>query len=362
MLLVLVGSTLDAGATSIYELNSDLSFKFVRLLDDSSGSNHLVNVSWALLSDTVMFSTNETLGSVQMHRVLKENCNVSFEFCSSVSSAGRDTTHLALSPRGDLLVASNYSSGSLTVFNININVCTLEDHVQLVNHNVPNSGVTAHAHQFVFNGEVAYSCDLGNDLIYTYSISAAGQPLNLIGEYRVPEGSGPRHLVVSNSGMWAYVLMELSSEVLPVRIDQASRQLTDDDVMGLFSMLPDDQNCESMSGAAILLSADDRYLYVSNRDIGSGSSDRSSISVFAISSDGSSLTLKQTASSRGRHPRHMIMLETIDNGAVLLVANRDSQNFAAFPINAESGLLLEEAAVISHADGQSRDPGFLLRL
>jgi len=379
MVLVIVGSTRSTGATGLYKLNEDNSLDFLKVLD-SDGSEDSTNASWINFASSgtdeakFMFSTNETRGSIQIHKISRTGDDVSLRLHSCLPSGGSGTTHLALQNTGEaesILVASNYDSGSVSVFSVDFSKLPLMAPVQLIDQNVPSSQRQSHAHQCVVHGDVAYVCDLGNDAVYTYSISRGPQPLCIIGELKLPAGCGPRHLTVHQEGSHAYVLNELSSEVAVARIDPATFALVRDEECDpsradMLSTLPSGASSVDMAAAAILLSDDGRFLYTSNRDVSSSAAldpftDRSSVSVFAVSSDGSGLRLVQTVGSGGSHPRHMALLRTPTTGSALLVANRDSQSFAVFPVDEQTGMLVESRAVISLADPRCPDPGFVVQ-
>lgn len=379
MVHIIVGSTRSSGATGLYELKEDNSLDFVKVLD-GGGSEDSTNASWIVVSsststdDKYMFSTNETRGSVQVHKLNISGDDITIQLHSSTPSGGMGTTHIALQntkEAGPVLISSSYDSGSVSVFTVDFDLLTLDGPVQLIDQNVPSSQSQSHAHQCVIHRNVAYVCDLGNDIVYSYSISTAPQRLSVIGELKLPPGSGPRHLAISRGGSCAYILNELSSEVTVARIDPLTSALAFDgcnDVprAGMLSALPAGESAVDMAAAAILLSADGRFLYTSNRDISRSaatdpSTDRSSISVFAVSGDEASLRLVQTVRARGSHPRHMALLRTAA-GSVLLVANRTSQSFAVFPVDEETGVLAEDRVVVSPADPRCPDPGFVIHI
>lgn len=379
MVLVIVGSTRSTGVTGLYKLNEDHSLDFVDILD-VDGLEDSTNASWIHLASSgtaeykFMFSTNETRGSIQLHKIASAGDDVTLRLQFSSPSGGSGTTHLALQnteEAGTVLIASNYDSGSVSIFRLDFSELSLDGPVQLIDQNVPSSQSQSHAHQCVIHGNVAYVCDLGNNAVYTYSISRGPQPLCVIGELKLPAGCGPRHLAVGHGGSHAYILNELSSQVVVARIDPATSALVrvdgcDPPSSDMVSTLPTGASAADMAAAAILLSADGHFLYTSNRDVSSSaasnpSTDRSSISVFAVSSDGASVRLVQTVGSGGRHPRHMALMQTPTGGSVLLVANRDSQSFAVFPVNEQTGLLVEHRVVISSADPRCPDPGFVIQ-
>lgn len=406
MVFIIVGSTSSTGRTGLYDLKEDNSLIFLKALGCEDWTNATWMVPFQNEIQAVILSTDEAKGVVRVHEVIWEESSVDVKLRSSVISGGKGTTHLTLvRSTGEralsALIASNYDSGSVSVLKLNLPTAVLQSPSQIIDHNLHRRALPAHAHQCVISNGVAHVCDLGHDKIYSYAMSTVctDHILSLQGEYCLPAGSGPRHLVVDRAGAWAYVLNELSSTVAAVRVHPdtyllASSDIDSDDISRgtdssrfIFSTLPMGVSPTDMAGAAILLSDDGRFLYVSNRDVSPDTasdlaSDRSSISVFAIGDNGSSLQLIQTASARGRHPRHMTFVthtktnagmvanvesvgeltETVQTQQVLLVANKDSQNFAVFPLDARTGQLLEGDAVVSACDPLCRFPGFVMPL
>jgi 6-phosphogluconolactonase (cycloisomerase 2 family) len=481
----LVGSTNATTFLSLWRLNDDNEMVFIRTYEEVGCA---ANASWILQSAQNIICTNESRSLVSTFSWSLEN----IALISSVSAEGADTTHLAHLPSTNLLIASNYSSGSVTIMHINNDGFVSIPHT-IMSFNEGPDDAPSHAHQCVLHtlrpgdptSTVAYICDLGKDVVYTYTIeyipmaTVGDQPtdssssvpdlpvLQQLGEWRGRPGSGPRHLVLvrgcgrgcgtrnstiiitptattssssssSSSGAqarWACVLNELDCTVSVAALDHATGCLllpppppppsphpdvsakTDEKenesgrrgVCCVYSTLPGgfkngdrgasdgpaeqvgggggggggcDESWRDMFAAEILLSEDERFLYVSNRDCRVGGSeaapDRSSISVFRLEieeKDGEGeeegahslpqlhLHLMQTVSSRGRHPRHMCLTR---GGRCLLVANRDGHTFAAFPLDPTTGLLSDGAGAVTvtqiDPDLQCRDPGFLLEM
>lgn len=71
---------------------------------------------------------------------------------------------------------------------------------------------------------VFYLPDLGEDLLRLYKIGENGAVSNLT-TYQQPYGSGPRHLAITASGQYMYLLHELSANIRPYKIDLGSGKL-----------------------------------------------------------------------------------------------------------------------------------------
>ncbi len=71
---------------------------------------------------------------------------------------------------------------------------------------------------------VMYLPDLGEDKLHLYNIGTNGSLTNLT-TYQQPYGSGPRHLAITASGKYMYLLHELSTDIRPYKIDQSTGEL-----------------------------------------------------------------------------------------------------------------------------------------
>ena len=157
------------------------------------------------------------------------------------------------------------------------------------------------------DGRFLCVCDLGRDRIELLT-----RGLEPVSSTEAPAGSGPRHLVFSADGCYAYCSAELSSAVCV--FSYAEGRLT---FLHSVSTLPEDCLVES-AAAAIHLSEDGERLYVSNRG-------HDSIAVFAV--NGAGLTLLGHIPSFGRSPRDFALA-----GEYLLCANEFSDNVQVFSL------------------------------
>jgi 6-phosphogluconolactonase len=89
--------------------------------------------------------------------------------------------------------------------------------------------------------------------------------------------------------------------------------------------------------AELLISADGRYLYGSNRG-------DNTVAVFAIAADGLSVELVQTIGSGGDGPRHLAFG---NDGARLYAANERSDAIATFVIDTDDGTLIADGAPVT---------------
>lgn len=149
------------------------------------------------------------------------------------------------------------------------------------------------------------------------------------GSIDFPPGSGPRHGVFDHRGRWLYVVTQFSHEVYAFQVEDAGFRQE-----GAYPIF-ENAGLPGAETAAVRLSPDGRFLYVSTRGA-------NVLTVFALN-DGD-LTRLQQVSCRGDHPRDFVLSS---DGRFLLVLNRDSDNLVSFQLDRESGLI---GAAVSEAE------------
>lgn len=138
-------------------------------------------------------------------------------------------------------------------------------------------------------GEYLCINDLGTDCIYVCDLD-----LKEVSRGKVPAGHGPRHLVFSPDGRFAYCANEMGSSVSVFAWTPGKLTLLD-----TVSALPEGENCPS-SGSAIRLSADGKTLYLSLRGCNQ---------VCRMGVDGANLTPERWLPTGGDFPREIWLEE-----------------------------------------------------
>ena len=255
-----------------------------------------------------------------------------------VSSQGNDPCYLSLSPDGRYLFVANYSvaadpGGSFAVLPIQGDG-NLGNAVLSVHHDgggpVKGRQESAHVHSTVMapDGRYLFAQDLGTDKLYVYRYTLDGSRglLSPTQTRYVPmkEGSGPRHLVFDAQGNYAYLTSELAATVTALRYR--------DGTLETVQTLPlAARGFKGKQGAAALhLSPDGRFLYVSNRG------DANEIVIFAVDARDGTLTLVGRQSTLGRTPREFAIDPT---GHWLIVGNQESDTAYVFRRDPETGKL-----------------------
>ncbi|ERI91786.1 hypothetical protein HMPREF1982_02829 [Clostridiales bacterium oral taxon 876 str. F0540] len=249
---------------------------------------------------------------------------------------GSSPCYVSLDSKDNYVFSANYHMGNAEVFPIN-EEGSIKSYSCKVQHegSGPNKDrqEKAHAHFAQLTPDDKYLCvvDLGIDKVIIYSFSNG--ILSKANEIIFKPGSGPRHMAFHPNGKYAYVLTELSSEVLALQYDSSNGSF---EQIGYFNALPEDFNGESI-GAAIHISPDGNYLYASNRG-------HNSIAVFKIDASSGKLSLAEHVSTEGDHPRDF---EIDPSGNFLLAANMNTNNIVVFRIDKNTGRLTNTEYSIS---------------
>ena len=172
-----------------------------------------------------------------------------------------------------------------------------------------------------------WSVDLGIDAVKYYEIDLQHDKIipHTEKDVHLPKGEGPRHFVLGkNNSNLMYIVCELSSKIYVVNN-------VDNSIVQKISTLPDEVT--NSTCAAIKMSENGKYLYVSNRG-------HDSIAVFEIKEDGL-LSLIQIEKTVGKNPRDFSIYKKM-----LLIANQDTNSVNIFHVDENTGFIKNSGTYI----------------
>ncbi len=254
--------------------------------------------------------------------------NTSITEINALSSQGEHPCYVSLSPNEQHLAVANYSSGNVAVFKLNADGALVEDPTVLQHKgHGPNTerqkGPHAHWAQWDPQARFLYAVDLGTDEVIAYPFNPSSGHIGTgFTALKADPGSGPRHMVFHPTHNWAYLINELTNQIVFATRDRDGRLKTVQQI----STLPDDFEGPSQ-GAHIAINNAGTRLYSSNRG-------HDSITVFEIANNGKLKTIQHIA-TQGHWPRFFLLLE---DDRLLLVANERSNNVVALQVNAQGML------------------------
>lgn len=251
--------------------------------------------------------------------------NDSLEWVDRKPTYGQYACHVSVN--SDLVAVSNYVGG-VSTYKIDGNG-KLSDTLQHLTFETTGSHPrqdVSHPHSVTFSkdGKYAYICDLGGDRIYAYGVDTTSGKLNPLKmpEMYTGDGSGPRHMTIHPDGKRAYVVLELSSEVLMCDISSdgfISRRA------GMKALDP--KYDKPNTGSEIVISPNGRYMYYGNRGQGS-------ISIFSIGT-GTEYALFDAVFLKNSRPRSFMISP---DGNYLHVGLVDGNKIQTFQIRDDGRL------------------------
>lgn len=324
---LLVGTYTGKGSEGIYRFDFDPT---TGMLSEQKLVAKTVSPSYLTMSKDrqYVFAVNESeKGHVSSFKWNADRSEL--EAVSQQSSQGDYPCYVELNPAENRLAIGNYITGNTLIFSVN-EAGAIGETPTVYQHKgsgpvSPNQG-SAHAHcvKFDANGKFLYAVDLGADQIISYPIDENSKVGSATTRLAADPGDGPRHLIFHPTQDLAFVVNELSSSVVSLRLDSENGTFTP---LDRASTLPDDFTGKSYC-ADIHLSVNGKFLYASNRG-------HNSIAIFTVSEKGD-LNRIGVESIKGDWPRNFAL--SPDNRYVL-VANQKSDNITVFEVNPETGLL-----------------------
>lgn len=257
----------------------------------------------------------------------KINKDFSLKKINSAEIKGGLPCHLNLLSSTTLAI-SCYQYGTIHLFSINKDGSLNKAH-QDIEHNGRSVNIErqecAHAHMICVENNQVYVPDLGIDAVINYSIDNIGSLIQLKenNSIQMPLGIGPRHMVFHPEGEFAFVIGELTGDVVVLKMNKNKFNIVE-----TINSLPNGYN-KTPSAAAIAISPDGLFLYVSNR----GSN---TLAIFKFNKLTQNLNLVKQQDTLGNTPREFSISP---DGKWLIVANQDSNNLVVFSRNIETGEL-----------------------
>jgi 6-phosphogluconolactonase len=250
------------------------------------------------------------------------------EFVNKQLLEGASPCHISVDSNNSQIVTANYHKGTIELY-ASSEGGALNPASSIAEHH--GSGPNAarqekpHAHYSGFTPDEKYivAIDLGIDKLITYAVNEGA--LSEVHALSVKPGSGPRHLAFHPNGKYAYIMTELSSEVIALAYNAEDGSFTE---LQYISTIPADFT-ENNQGSAIQLSADGRFVYAANRG-------HNSIAIFSVNQDSGELTFVELTHTEGNWPRDFRIDPT---GAFLVASNEESGNLVLFARNEQTGTL-----------------------
>lgn len=243
-------------------------------------------------------------------------------------SEGSSPCYVATNSEQTVLVAAYYHRGTVESYTLN-HQGLISERKSTIAHigSGPNKErqEKPHAHYIDFtpNEKFVAAIDLGVDQLITYEV-IDGQ-LEKRQALTLQAGCGPRHLTFHPNGRFAYLMTELSSEIVTLKFNQADGSFNE---LQYISTIPENFT-ENNQGSAIHISSDGKFVYASNRG-------HNSIAIFSVDQENGHLSLVDIVSSEGNWPRDF-NFDPTEN--YLIGSNEQSHNLVLYKRDKSTGKL-----------------------
>ncbi|SER98664.1 6-phosphogluconolactonase [Gracilibacillus ureilyticus] len=243
---------------------------------------------------------------------------------NSKASAGSPPCHVSVNSDNSLVVAANYHTKLVEAYTTETDGSLIETASAEHNGSGPHQRQEKpHLHYAGFTPDEKYVVvvDLGTDTVTSYQYTEG--KLEEVAVLQTQAGSGPRHLVFHPNGEYAYVMTELSNEVISLRYKGEGKF----EEIQYLSAIPEDFT-ENSQGSAIHISSDGKFVYAGNRG-------HNSIAVYKVEDD-FTLSFVAWTDTEGDWPRDFVL---DPSEQFVIASNQESDTLVLFERDKENGTL-----------------------
>jgi 6-phosphogluconolactonase len=232
---------------------------------------------------------------------------------NNYSSSGRSYTHLCISPDQRYIFAANYHIGATAAYALKHKL--IDHKIGAVRHQgfgpdllKRQTGPHVHNVGFTPDHKFLYAVDLGSDKIVMYRYQDGHLVADEKHSVNIIPGSGPRHMIFSKDGRYAYLVNEIANSVMVFKVNDDRFSLVQN-----VSCIPHHFKGFS-AAAAIRMTSTGDHLMVSNRG-------HDSICLYRVNKESGKLSLLYMVHT-GKGPRDF---NIIDDQYLVVACQEDNK-------------------------------------
>ncbi|WP_099157731.1 lactonase family protein [Virgibacillus ndiopensis] len=323
-----IGTYTKGDSTGIYTFTLDTEVPQILNVKNAA---HLDNPTYLAISqdNSYLYSVRKEgeLGGIAAYSINSETGEL--KHLNSQLVEGTSPCHISVDSENGHIVTANYHKSTVELYKINKEnrlvapASSIIEHTGSGPHKERQEKPHPHYSRFTPDEKFVSVIDLGIDKLITYEVNNG--ILKEVSSLSVNPGSGPRHLAFHPNGKYAYLMTELSSEVITLSYNSNNGSFID---IQSISTIPEDFT-ENNQGSAIHVSSDGCFVYVSNRG-------HNSIAAFGVEQESGVLTFIEHTPTEGNWPRDFTLDPT---GRFLIVSNQESSNLVLFSRDDSTGKL-----------------------
>jgi len=273
---------------------------------------------------------HDKLGGVHAYELNAESGELNY--INGELKEGAPPCHISV--RNENVLSGNYHKGTVELFNIQAKGEIAESATVQHEGNGPHERQDkSHIHYAAYtpDGKYVVVADLGTDELVTYKLES--NTFTRVATYKPTPGSGPRHLTFHPNGKTAYLMTELSSDVMVLDYNAEQGSFTEKQKI---RAIPEDFT-ETNDASAIHISSDGKFVYTGNRG-------HNSIAVFRVDEETNELSLVEMTSTGGNWPRDFVL---DPSEAFIVASNQKSGNLVLFARDQETGKLTQLDSIVN---------------
>ncbi|MFR7591592.1 MAG: lactonase family protein [Longibaculum sp.] len=242
---------------------------------------------------------------------------------NNYSSSGRSYTHLCVDDHNRYIFAANYHVGSTASYQLENSIITKK--ICAVHHKglgpdllKRQTGPHAHCVGITPDKQFVYSVDLGADKVVMYRYNQGVLLEDKDFTLNVMPGSGPRHMIFSHDGRFAYLVNEIANNIMVFKYIEGRFNL-----IQAIHCVP--RHFKGFSSAsAIRMTSSGEHLFVSNRG-------HDSIAMYRVNKESGKISLLYMVHT-GKGPRDFNIIDDqflivgCQESHILQVLTFDEQN------------------------------------
>lgn len=252
---------------------------------------------------------------------------------TTYNASGRSYTHLCVSDNNRYVFAANYHVGAIASYLLENNKVVSKIgsvHHQGLGPDLLKRQTGPHVHYVGFtpDKQYVYAVDLGSDKVVLYTYKDGILEEDVEHTLNVVPGSGPRHMIFSKDGRFAYLVNEIANSVMVFKYLDKRFSL-----IQVIHTTPRHFHGFS-SASAIHLSGSGKHLFVSNRG-------HDSIVLYRVNQETGKISLLYMVHT-GASPRDFNILDD----KFLIVGAQDDNELEVLTFNEEKEELVRTASTL----------------
>ena len=318
----------DSKGIYIFDLNAEYGHLALR------ETFEINNPSYLVMSYDQHFLYSGCDEGIASFKILEDG---SLELLNKTGINGLRPCYLSVTRENDFIIAGGYHDGKVTVLRINEDgsVGGVTDEVFMKGlGSVAGKNFRCHVNCSILTPDEKYLCavDLGMDQVKVYELNRRTGKIKLHDVVRCELESGPKHMVFSKDGRYAYLTHENKCTVSKYVYDPDTALFTK---MQSITTLP--KKYTGYNNAVTLrLTDDDKHLFVTN-------SGNNSVAIYNINEETQEMEECCILPISGEYPRDIAIMP---GGGRFFSVNQEGNSITSFKVNYEKGYIVMTGAPI----------------